>query len=65
MSIWKSLLTLDELNATREGTLLRNLDIVFSEIGDDFVRATMPVDDRTRQPFGLLHGGMSVVLAET
>ncbi|WP_424102581.1 hotdog fold thioesterase, partial [Paraburkholderia sp.] len=59
------MLTLDELNATREGTLLRNLDIVFSEIGDDFVRATMPVDDRTRQPFGLLHGGMSVVLAET
>ena len=41
------------------------LGIVFTEIGDDFVRATMPVDARTHQPFGLLHGGASVLLAET
>jgi 1,4-dihydroxy-2-naphthoyl-CoA hydrolase len=65
MSIWKSLQTLEALNAARENTLIRHLDIVFSEIGDDFVRATMPVDERTRQPYGLLHGGASVTLAET
>ena len=45
--------------------MVQRLDIVFSEIGDDFIRATMPVDERTRQPFGLLHGGASVALAET
>jgi 1,4-dihydroxy-2-naphthoyl-CoA hydrolase len=65
VSIWRSPQTLDALNAAREGTLIRHLDIVFSEIGDDFIRATMPVDERTRQPYGLLHGGASVVLAET
>ena len=42
-----------------------HLGIEFSEVGDDFIRARMPVDARTRQPFGLLHGGVSVVLAET
>jgi len=41
------------------------VDIRFSEIGPDYLRATMPVDARTWQPFGLLHGGASVVLAET
>ena len=65
MSIWRSPQTLDELNAVNEGTLVRHLGIVFSEIGGDFIRATMPVDHRTRQPYGLLHGGASVVLAET
>jgi 1,4-dihydroxy-2-naphthoyl-CoA hydrolase len=65
MSIWVSRSTLQSLNAARDGTLIRHLDIEFSEIGDDFIRATMPVDERTRQPMGLLHGGASVVLAET
>ena len=65
MSIWNGPQTLDALNAWNENTLTRHLDIVFSEIGDDFIRATMPVDARTRQPYGLLHGGASVVLAET
>jgi len=65
MSIWRSPQTLDELNGASEGTLVRHLGIVFSEIGDDFIRATMPVDERTRQPYGLLHGGASVALAET
>ena len=65
MSIWRSPQTLEELNAANEGTLVRHLGIVFSEIGSDFLRATMPVDDRTRQPYGLLHGGASVALAET
>jgi uncharacterized protein (TIGR00369 family) len=65
VSIWRSPQTLEALNASHVGTLTRNLGIVFSEIGDDFLRATMPVDERTRQPYGLLHGGASVVLAET
>jgi 1,4-dihydroxy-2-naphthoyl-CoA hydrolase len=64
MSIWRSLLTLEQLNS-RRGTLIDNLGILFSEIGDDFVRGTMPVDARTIQPYGLLHGGASVALAET
>lgn len=65
MSIWTSAQTLDELNAACANTMMRHLDIVFEGIGEDFLRATMPVDDRTRQPFGLLHGGASVVLAES
>jgi 1,4-dihydroxy-2-naphthoyl-CoA hydrolase len=65
VSIWTSVQTLDELNAASANTMMRHLDIVFEEIGEDFLRATMPVDDRTRQPMGLLHGGASVVLAES
>jgi 1,4-dihydroxy-2-naphthoyl-CoA hydrolase len=65
MNIWRSPQTLEELNGAGEGTMIRHLGIVFSEIGDDFIRATMPVDGRTRQPYGLLHGGASVALAET
>jgi 1,4-dihydroxy-2-naphthoyl-CoA hydrolase len=65
MSIWRNARTLDAMNEDSEGTLIRHLDIVFDEIGDDFLRATMPVDARTHQPYGLLHGGASVVLAET
>jgi 1,4-dihydroxy-2-naphthoyl-CoA hydrolase len=53
------------LNSGGEGTLIRHLGIRFTEIGDDFVRGTMPVDARTKQPYGLLHGGASVALAET
>jgi 1,4-dihydroxy-2-naphthoyl-CoA hydrolase len=65
MSIWKSPRTLAQLNAGRAGTLLEHLGIEFTELGEDFVRATMPVDERTHQPYGLLHGGASVALAET
>ncbi len=54
-----------EANALRQGTLIEHLGIVVTEAGDDWLRATMPVDARTKQPFGLLHGGASVVLAET
>jgi uncharacterized protein (TIGR00369 family) len=53
------------LNARGEGTLVQHLGIVFTEVGEDYVRASMPVDARTLQPMGLLHGGASVVLAET
>ncbi len=65
MSIWKGTPALAALNGHRDGTLVGHLDIVFTEIGADFIRGTMPVDERTRQPYGLLHGGASVVLAET
>jgi len=65
MSIWRSLQTLEDLNGNRQGTLIENLGILFTEIGEDFVRGTMPVDTRTVQPYGLLHGGASVALAET
>jgi len=54
-----------DLNALSKGTAMEPLGIVFTEIGHDFVRGTMPVDERTRQPYGLLHGGASVLLAET
>ncbi len=56
---------LAELNALSKGTAMEPLGIVFTQIGPDFVRGTMPVDERTRQPYGLLHGGASVLLAET
>jgi 1,4-dihydroxy-2-naphthoyl-CoA hydrolase len=65
MSIWRSLRTVEELNGNRQGTLIETLGILFIEIGADFVRGTMPVDVRTVQPYGLLHGGASVALAET
>jgi uncharacterized protein (TIGR00369 family) len=57
-------LNLEALNASSD-TMIAHLGIRFTEVGDDFVRATMPVDGRTRQPYGLLHGGASVALAET
>jgi 1,4-dihydroxy-2-naphthoyl-CoA hydrolase len=65
MTIWRSLRSVAELNAGRAGTLIEHLDIEFTEIGEGFIRGTMPVDGRTRQPHGLLHGGASVALAET
>jgi 1,4-dihydroxy-2-naphthoyl-CoA hydrolase len=64
MAIWRSLLALEVLNS-RTDTMIANIGIKFTEIGEDFIRATMPVDARTVQPYGLLHGGASVALAET
>jgi 1,4-dihydroxy-2-naphthoyl-CoA hydrolase len=57
--------TLDALNAFSRDTAIEALGIVFTGLGPDFLRATMPVDRRTLQPYGLLHGGASVLLAET
>ena len=57
--------SVEQLNATTADTLVDHLGIVYTELGEDFIRGTMPVDARTRQPFGLLHGGASVALAET
>jgi len=65
MSIWRTPASAADLNAGTEGTLVRQLGIQFTEVGADFLRGTMPVDERTRQPLGLLHGGASVALAET
>jgi 1,4-dihydroxy-2-naphthoyl-CoA hydrolase len=65
MAIWKQPIDLVRINGWSRGTMMETLDIRFTEAGDDWIRATMPVDHRTQQPFGLLHGGASVVLAET
>lgn len=56
---------LESLNQMSENTLVSHLGIQFTEIGDNFIKATMPVDHRTVQPMRLLHGGASVALAET
>ncbi len=64
-SIWARPVTLEELNALSEETAVAHLGIEFTEVGPDYLRATMPVDGRTKQPYGLLHGGASVLLAET
>lgn len=65
MSIWFRPYTLEELDRQSPGSMAEHLDIRFTEIGPDYLRASMPVDARTVQPFGLLHGGASVTLAET
>lgn len=65
MSIWFATPDLDELNRIHEGTAVSALGIVITAAGEDSLSGTMPVDQRTRQPWGLLHGGASVLLAET
>lgn len=65
MSIWHRAPTAEALDRHSPGTLGENLGIRFTRVGDDWLEATMPLDERTRQPFGLLHGGASVALAET
>ena len=65
MSPWKTQTTLAELKERSKNTMIEHLGIEFLEIGDDYLKARMPVDHRTKQPVGLLHGGASVVLAET
>ena len=63
--LFRSGITLDDLNALSRDTAMVPLGIAFTELGPDYLRGTMPVDARTRQPYGLLHGGASVLLAET
>lgn len=63
--IWKNTLSKDDLNIINQNTLASTLNIQVEEIGDDYIKATMPVNSKTKQPFGILHGGASVVLAET
>jgi len=63
--IWKIKPSLDILNDSSKNTMVEHLDIKFTAIGDDYLEATMPVNAKTVQPFRILHGGASVVLAET
>jgi 1,4-dihydroxy-2-naphthoyl-CoA hydrolase len=63
--IWHKEPNLTTINSLNENTLGQNLGIEFIEVGANYLVATMPVDERTKQPFGLLHGGANVALAET
>ena len=65
MPIWKKPISVEILASIHKDTAVERLGIEFLEVGDDFIRARVPVDVRTKQPYGLLHGGVSVVLAET
>jgi 1,4-dihydroxy-2-naphthoyl-CoA hydrolase len=65
MGIFNQNATVAELNALSANTIAQQLGIVFTLIADDRIEATMPVDHRTQQPMGMLHGGASVTLAET
>ncbi len=66
MSIWfHSNICLSQINLLNKSTMGEHLDMQFTAIGDDFLCGTMPVDHRTQQPYGILHGGASVALAET
>jgi 1,4-dihydroxy-2-naphthoyl-CoA hydrolase len=64
-AIWRQPVSVQTLTDIHRDTAVAHLGIEFLEVGDDFIRARVPVDPRTRQPYGLLHGGVSVVLAET
>ena len=65
MSLWKQSPDLERINTWSANTMMETLGIRITAIGDDWLQGTMPVDHRTHQPYGLLHGGASVVLAET
>ena len=65
MAVWTTPPTLEQLNARSQGCAVSHLGIEFTEIGPDYLCARVPVDERTKQPYGLLHGGVSVVLAAT
>lgn len=66
MSIWfKKDITIPEFEHWSKDTMVEHLQIKITELGDDFIKASMPVDHRTHQPYGLLHGGASAALAET
>jgi len=65
MILWKTQTTLEHLKERSKNTLMEHLGIEYLEIGDDYLKARMPVDNRTKQTAGILHGGASVALAET
>jgi 1,4-dihydroxy-2-naphthoyl-CoA hydrolase len=64
-SIWTRPISIEILGRSHDETAPGHLGMEFIEVGDDFIRGRVPVDHRTRQPYGILHGGVSVVLAET
>jgi len=63
--IWQQQFKIEALNELHVNSMSKHLGIAFTEFGDDYLKATMPVDNRTKQPMGILHGGASVALAET
>lgn len=63
--IWKVKPEIDIINSVNSNTMVSYLDIEITEVGDDFIKAKMPVDHRTKQPMGLMHGGASAVLSES
>ncbi|MBE0485786.1 hotdog fold thioesterase [Marinobacter sp.] len=65
MSIWTVTPNLEQMTEASKNTAVGHMGIEYLEIGDDYVKGRMPVDQRTVQPFGILHGGSSVLLAET
>ena len=65
MRIWFKEFTAQQLNERGNNTMSEFLGIKFTEVGDNYMVATMPVNERTKQPIGILHGGANVVLAET
>lgn len=65
MSIWKTPITIEAITEVRKSTMVSLLGIEFTEIGDDYLKGKMPVDQRTYQPMGIMHGGASCALAET
>jgi uncharacterized protein (TIGR00369 family) len=65
LSLFRRRMTPAEINRLHEGSAVERLGIEFTEVGPDYLRAKMPVDARTTQPAGILHGGSSVLLAET
>jgi 1,4-dihydroxy-2-naphthoyl-CoA hydrolase len=65
MSIWTTIHTVEEIQERSRNTLSEHLGIRYTEIGPDYLRATMPVNSHTHQPAGVLHGGASVALAES
>jgi 1,4-dihydroxy-2-naphthoyl-CoA hydrolase len=65
VSIWKQTADLETINALNANSMVEHLGMRIIEVGDDYLRGTLPVDARTKQPFGLLHGGASVALAES
>jgi 1,4-dihydroxy-2-naphthoyl-CoA hydrolase len=65
MSIWRTQTSVEQLQEHSQNTLAETIGIRVTEVGPDFLRATMPVNPRTHQPMGVLHGGASVALAET
>lgn len=65
MTIWKKVFTLAQINQFNQGSAVSYLDIEITEMGDDYLVATLPVTQNTKQPFGVLHGGIAITLAET
>ncbi len=65
MAIWKNKVDIEQLNTGSKNCMVGHLGIEFTEVGENSLTATMPVDKRTQQPYGLLHGGASAVLSET